>query len=165
MRRKIVVAALLCLALVAMMALAAAPIASAKAVFTEVSGIERYEAVDPDPTLVFTGSVAHTTFNNVMRIDSDYPTLAGYNYTHMVVVFDPDTGEGICHGTYRLELDDGVSAWEGTFAGAITLTTLAQVWNIHTTGRGVSGTVAGMISRGHDLNGYVTAVGIDPHGL
>ena len=165
MKRKIVVAALLCLALVTLLALAA-PLASAKADFAEATGTETYY-LPPNPVtdLLITGNVAHWTFNNVMRIESDSWLLAGYNTTHLVVLFDPMTGAGRCHGTYQIVLDGGKGVWEGTFAGAITLVETAQVWDIHTAGRGVSGAVSGMISRGHDVNGEITGIVIAPHGF
>ena len=81
----------------------------------------------------------------------------------MVVLFDPATGAGICHGTFKIVLDGDNGVWEGTFAGTINLYT--NEWDVHSTGRGVSGAVAGMISRGHDVSGVLTAFVIAPHGF
>jgi hypothetical protein len=152
MRRKFVMAALLCLALITLLALAAAPIASATAEVLPVSGIETYAAppnpVTPEPWV--TGGVAHWTFNNLLREDGTSPLLNGFNHTHLVTVFDPETGVGICHGTWQIVVDQGLGVWEGTFAGSISMATGSAA--IRITGKGVSGVVAGMVFRARDVN-------------
>jgi hypothetical protein len=166
MKCKSVVAALRCLALVAVVALAAAPVASAEAEFDEFSGTESYAPGYPQPTTPaprVTGSVAHWTFENVLLIESASPYLKGENHTHLVVLFDPVTGAGTCHGTFQIVLQGEYGVWEGTFAGTINL--YSGEWDVHTTGIGVSGRVAGMISRGRDVNGEVTGIVIAPHGF
>jgi hypothetical protein len=159
-----------CLALVALMALAGAPVAWAQAEFAELSGIETY-AAEPNPLTpepLVTGSVAHWAFENHLRIASSSPLLAGDNYTHMVVLFDPLTGAGTCHGTLRIVLDGENGIWEGTFAGTIDL--FSGEYDVHSTARGVSGAVDGMVSRARDVNttgayGELTVIVIAPHGF
>jgi hypothetical protein len=165
MKHRVVIVVVLCLALVVLLALAA-PLAAAKAEFAEASGTETYADGFPAPTTPepwYTGNVGHWTFENQLIITSDSPYLAGTNYTHLVVVFDRTTWAGTCHGTYRIELRGDNGAWEGTFHGTINLYT--GEWDVYNTGIGVSGAVAGMISRGHDLNGEITGSVTAPHGF
>ena len=172
MNHKFFAAAVLCFALVTVMALADVPAASAKAEIMTGTGIETY-AAPPNPTTpdpLVTGGVAHWTFNNVLREEASTPLLVGNNSTHMVVVFDPasPTWAGRCHGTWRLIVDGGLGTWEGTFAGSISL--LTGAYDIRSTGKGVSGAVAGMIFVARDVNateayGEVKGTVIAPHGF
>lgn len=170
MKRQFGMATVLCFTLVVLMALTAAPIASAAAVFTEIDAIETY-AGPPNPatpTPWVTGGVAHWTFNNLLRETSSSPLFTGFNSTHVDALFDPETGEGTMRGTWRIVLDGGLGVWEGTFAGSVSLAT--GYADINITGRGVSGEIAGMVFRGRDLNtdgvtGVVTGTILAPRGL
>jgi hypothetical protein len=170
MNRKFVMAAVLCLALVALMALAAAPIAAATAESTAVSAIETYAAppnpVTPEPWV--TGGVAHWTLNNLLRETATSPLITGFNHTHVVVLFDPATGAGTMHGTWQIVVDGNLGVWEGTFAGSINV--LTGVANANIRGKGVSGAVAGMVFRARDVNpdgvtGLVTGTILAPKGF
>ncbi len=178
MKRKLALAALLCAVVVTALALALAPAASAKAVFTYDTGTEVYAA---PPNLVaesITGKVAHLTFDNVLREESDSgnPLGTGLMSTHMNVVTFPVDGswllatKGICYGSFRLVLDDEVGVWEGVFTGTISMA--GGTYDVRASGRGVSGDVAGMVLKVRSVNtgGYesaaiVTSTVIDPHGL
>ena len=94
MKRKLAVSALLCAMVVTALALTLAPAASAKAVFTYDTGKETYAL---PPNLVaesITGKVAHLTFDNVLREESDSgnPLGTGLMSTHMNVVTFPVDG-------------------------------------------------------------------------
>ena len=178
MKRKLALAALLCAMVVTALALAVAPVASAKAEFMTYTGTEVYDAL---PNLVaerITGRVAHLTFDNRLREESDSssPLGTGLMYTHMNVVTFPVDGswmlatKGICYGSFRLELDDEISAWEGVFTGTISMA--GGTYDVTASGRGVSGEVAGMVLKARSVNtgGYesaalVTSTIIAPHGF
>jgi hypothetical protein len=142
------------------------------------TGIEYYLVPDFEPAESITGSVAHLTFDNVLRevSDSDNPLGTGFMYTHMNVVASLVDGswmastEGICYGSFQLVLDDGVGVWEGVFSGTISMA--GGTYDVRASGRGVSGEVAGMVLKARSVNtdgyGYpaiVTSTVIAPHGF
>jgi hypothetical protein len=158
---------------IAAMALVVAPAASAKA---ESVTFTSYETYTPNlPSVTITGSVAHLYVENELTETSDNPLGVGTNHTQMHVValhvVDGDvftSTAGICYGTFYLDSDNG--RFEGTFAGKFVAST--GTYDLRATGKGVSGYVAGMVMRTHDVceGGYGTAATATttitaPHGF
>ena len=120
-----------------------------------------------------TGAVAHASGGGTFYEAGGGVLLDGVNTTDLVVVFDPVTGEGRCHGTFVLETYVS-GTWVGTFAGSMTFPLESNggafLYDIRVSGRGISGAVTGMtfIARGvkDDADpADVTGTLIAPHGF
>jgi hypothetical protein len=158
--------------LIALMALALAPAASAKAEILSVTGTETATGFTAD--VVYTGGVAHARGGGTFVENGAGVLLDGVNTTELLVVFDPATGEGICNGTFVLDAGSS-GTWVGTFAGTMTFPTAgnggAFLYDIRVSGRGTSGDVTGMTFIARDVKSDassstadVTGKIIAPHG-
>jgi hypothetical protein len=173
MKRKLTTAAL-CMLIVALIALAGAPAASAKATRIPFTLSEVFVGSEMLPPVI-TGGVAHLEFNNVFYDISPThdPMQEGYTYTHLYAVATLVDGlptDAAIRGTARRETLDG-SVWEGTFSGSMNMQTLT--WNCLVRGRGVSGPCTGWIMwawnvkteagpfAAADITGWTLA----PHGM
>ncbi len=161
-----------------LLVLVVTPAASAKAEFLPFVGTETFDWDDFAVDVVLTGGVAHATGGGAFTEDGTGDLLDGINTTHLVVVFDPLTGEGRCHGTFVIDTHDcaDVGLWVGTFAGSMTFPTMGNgeqyLYDIRVTGRGTSGDVAGMTFIANDVKSLpysntadVTGTIIAPHGF
>jgi hypothetical protein len=174
MKRKLVGAAVLCLGLLATLAIAATPAALAKAERMTVTSSEAYAA---PPHLVaehITGRIDHLTFDNVFNETSASRLVNGLSYTHMHVITPLVGGSwmnstrGICYGSSTLVTDD-MGVWKGTFAGSISMA--GGTYDCAFTSKGVSGAVCGMVVVGRTVNtdGYgfpatLSGTVTTPHG-
>jgi len=157
MKRRLILTAVLCLALLAMLATAAAPAALAKASTMSFSGIETWAVFPPDPPVAWnvTGGVVHGEFFNFFTDSAITPAraedmLAGPNATHLFVVatlVDGAPTDAVIRGTFHKDCAAG--EWDGTFRGTMSMVTLA--WDITIQGNGVSGDVTGMIMHGRSV--------------
>jgi hypothetical protein len=141
MKRTSIVASLLCLALVAVMAMAVAPAALAKAETMSFTAEEYFANSIPGPVVV-TGAVAHMEFHNFYTHVSDDPRIAGTGETHLVAIVDPVDGDANIRGTWTTWTDDGTVS-EGTFNGTMNMFDLT--WDCMIRGVGVSGPGAGTL--------------------
>jgi hypothetical protein len=173
----LVVAALMCLVLVAVMALAVAPAALAKASTLSFSGTETWAVFPPADPVAWnvTGGVVNGEFFNFFTDSAITPAsaaymIAGANATHLFVVaklVDGVPGDANIRGTFHKDCVAG--EWEGTFTGTMSMQTLA--WDIKVQGKGVSGEVTGMIMLGRSVTDesgtFATVSGtiLAPHGF
>jgi hypothetical protein len=166
----------LCLILVALVALAVAPAAFAKAESLEVTCTETWAAPPGDPIVKVSGGIAHMEFFNHF-MDSPipgsdpayYPLYVGPNDTHLFAIatlVDGVPADAIIRGTFHKTCPAG--DWYGTFNGTMSMVTAA--WEITFSGRGTSGEVAGMTMLGTNVN--ATGAGaiiscriLSPHGF
>lgn len=176
MKRKTATTAALCLLIVALIALAIAPAASAKATRMPVKLSEVF--VSSTPTAYKeTGGVAHIEFDNVFYDTSPThdPTAEGWTYTHLYAVatlVDGVPTDSVMRGTARRETLDG-SVWEGKFAGTMNLDPDVLTWACICVGKGVSGPCAGWIfvswnvkaEAGPFAAADITGWAMAPHGL
>jgi hypothetical protein len=163
-----------CLLVVALVVLAAAPAASAKAVRVPVTLSEAF--VSYTPTAYWeSGGVAHIEADNVFYDTSPThdPMTEGYSSTHMYVVaklVDGVPTAGALRGTVTRKVLDG-SVWEGTFVGSMNVQTLT--WDCICVSRCISGPEIGGISWGRNVKtdegpfttATLTGWYLAPHGM
>jgi hypothetical protein len=175
MKRKLATTTALCLLIVALIALAAVPTASAKATRIPITLSEMFVSSTPvEGAYRVTGGVAHLEFNNVFYDTSPThdPMQEGYTYTHLYAVatlVDGVPTDSVIRGTARRETLDG-SVWEGTFSGSMNMQTLT--WNCLVRGMGVSGPCTGWIMWAWNVKtepGFAAAAidgwALAPHGF
>lgn len=152
MKRKLTTTFAIGLLLVALVALAIAPAASAKASFITINGIE-YATGSTPMGMDITGAVAHVRAENYFV---DYaaagpdPFIDGTTTTQMYAVakvVDGVPGDAIIRGTFHRVTAAG--EWDGTLAGTMNLVDFT--WDCICVGRGTSGQVTGWIMNVHNV--------------
>ncbi len=146
MKRRLVVATVLCLVLLATIAVTATPSALAQAETRYYTGTEIFVASTMTAYEV-RGGFAFMEFDNVFWDESSVndPTMDGYQYTHLWAKAELVNGvptDSIMRGTFHKEALDG-TVWEGTFNGTMDFVDLT--WKCVGQGKAASGPCAGQI--------------------
>ena len=148
MKRKLVVAVVLCVVLLASMAMLAAPAALAKVSVVRYTALEAFAAPPNITSVTPCGSFLKVTMANTLTdYDASHPwgnTTVHTNSTSLVRTDDAVWTDARFVGSYWTEAPSGRT--EGWFSGSMSWATFAMDYRF--IGRGVSGEVSGTLWTG-----------------